>query len=304
MAESVVGDIPTYAGVTKEHKFKLEDFGTRYIQSLLNPINPTLGTKIRTAWLEYEEGKTAEARFIRDMDKLECMIQAYEYERKTFGEKDLEEFQGLSSKISSATGKAWLDLLQQERQAHFSKRKRRNLVVFFIGAPGIGKKTQCALLCQRFGFQHISLDDVLHERSDDPTYPHAEFVRDCLEEKVDVPRELTISLLERKINEGVEEGKKWSLVHGFPECIQDLFEFEEKVDLTHRVGRPGSEAGDELDIAKRIQDFQVRNAEVKNHLKAAEGYFKEINGDGNVEEVHGEVTQAVEEFIQHVEGRA
>ena len=97
-----------------ERKFKLEDFGTQYIQSLSNPINPTLGTKIRAAWLEYEEGKTAESRFIPDMDKFECMVQAYEYEQRTFGEKNLEEFQGLSSKISSAEGKAWLELLQQE----------------------------------------------------------------------------------------------------------------------------------------------------------------------------------------------
>jgi len=47
--------------------------------------------------------------------------------------------------------------------------------------------------------------------------------------------------------------------------------------MLRRVGRPGSEAGDEVDIAKRIQDFQVRNAEVKNHLKAAAGYFKEVS---------------------------
>ncbi len=116
-----------------EHKFKMEDFGTRYIQSLLNPINPTLGTKIRTAWLEYEGGETAESRFIRDMDKFECMVQAYEYEQRTFGEEDLEEFQGLSSKIKSPEGRAWLELLQQERQAHFLKRKRRLPVIFFIG---------------------------------------------------------------------------------------------------------------------------------------------------------------------------
>lgn len=101
------------------------------------------------------------------------------------------------------------------------------------GAPGIDKKTQCALLCQKFGFQHISLDDVLREKSEDQTYPHAEFVKDCLKERVDVPRDLKISLLERKINEGIEEGKKWSLVYGFPECIQELLEFEEKVGLTH-----------------------------------------------------------------------
>ena len=58
-----------------EHKFKIEDLGIRYIQSLLKLINPALGTKIRIAWLEYEEGKTAESRFIREMEMFECMEQ-------------------------------------------------------------------------------------------------------------------------------------------------------------------------------------------------------------------------------------
>ena len=88
---------------------------------------------IRTAWLEYEEGKTAEAKFIRDMDKFECMVQAHEYEQRTFGEEDLEEFQGLSSKISSPEGRAWLELLQQERAAHLSKRRRRVPIIFLMG---------------------------------------------------------------------------------------------------------------------------------------------------------------------------
>ena len=58
-------------------------------------------------------------------------------------------------------------------------------------------------------------------------------MKDCLEEEVDVLRELAIKLLERKINEGIKEGKKWSLVHGFLECIQELLEFKEKVGLTY-----------------------------------------------------------------------
>ena len=101
------------------------------------------------------------------------------------------------------------------------------------GAPGSGKKAQCGLLCQKFGFQHISLDDVLHEKSHDQTYLHAEFVKDCLEEEVDVPRELAISSLQSKINEGIDEGKKGSLVRGFPESTQELLEFEEKVRAIH-----------------------------------------------------------------------
>lgn len=104
------------------------------------------------------------------------------------------------------------------------------------GAPGVGKKTQCALLCRILGFQHISMDDVLREKSDDPSYSHAQFVKDCLEEKVEVPRELKISLLERKINEGIEEGRKWSLVEGFPECTQELLELEQKVGFIHVNG--------------------------------------------------------------------
>jgi hypothetical protein len=41
-------------------------------------------------------------------------------------------------------------------------------------------------------------------------YPHAEFMKDCLKEKVDVLRDLKISLLKRKINKGIEEDKNSS----------------------------------------------------------------------------------------------
>lgn len=47
--------------------------------------------------------------------------------------------------------------------------------------------------------------------------------------------------------------------------------------MLERVGRSGSEAGDEQDFANRIQDFHVRNAEVKNHLEGAKDYFKEVS---------------------------
>ena len=76
------------------------------------------------------------------------------------------------------------------------------------GASGVGNKTQCTLLSQKFGFQHISLNDILREKSDDQMYLHTKFLKDCLTEKVNVPTDLVISLLEGKINEGIEEGKK------------------------------------------------------------------------------------------------
>jgi len=104
---------------------------------------------------------------------------------------------------------------------------------YSTGAPGVDKKTQCDLLAKEFGFQHIYLGDVLRERSDNQTYLHAKFLKDCLEEDVHVPIQLAISLLEWKINEGIKEGKRWSLVRGFPENTEQLVEFKKKVSVMH-----------------------------------------------------------------------
>jgi thymidylate kinase len=85
--------------------------------------------------------------------------------------------------------------------------------------------------------------------------------------------------------------------------------------VLQRAERSGYRAGDEPDVAKTLQTFQTQNADVENHLKAAEGFFKEvredrartklgtdfisqINGDGSTADVHHEVTQAVEGFMQ------
>lgn len=88
-----------------------EDVGSQYIESLLKPYDPDLAKLVRESWLEYEDGPTPEAQYVKESDKYECMMQAYEYELQTYGEADLEEFQGLKSKITSPHGKVLLDLL-------------------------------------------------------------------------------------------------------------------------------------------------------------------------------------------------
>lgn len=75
------------------------------------------------------------------------------------------------------------------------------------------------------------MNEVLREKSDDETYLHAKFVKDCLEEGVKIPTQLAVSLLESKINDGIKEGKIWSLVRGFPENMEQLVEFKKKVSI-------------------------------------------------------------------------
>ena len=109
-------------------------------------------------------------------------------------------------------------------------------MIFFIlstnyntATPGVNLKTQCDLLSKEFDFQHIYLDDILHERSSVETYLHAKFLKECLEEKVIPPVQLAVDSLEWKIKKGIKEGKMWSLVRGFPENINQLVEFKKKV---------------------------------------------------------------------------
>lgn len=206
----------------------MERFGVDYMEILLSPSNSNVGARIRDAWLEYEEGKTPEAQFVREMDKLECLMQAHRYEQQTFGEEDLGEFQGLSENIRSPLGIAWMELLNQEREAHFTKRRERTPVIFVFG---VGKDTQCARLSKQFEFQTTTLDEALREKADDPSHPCAKYIQHCIQEKVQVPVQLAISILERKINEGIQKGRKWTLLRGFPESIQHLTEFQEQVSI-------------------------------------------------------------------------
>jgi putative hydrolases of HD superfamily len=75
-----------------EQKHKLEHSGFKYIESLVRPYNPELTKDIIEAWLEYEEARTPESCWVKEMDKFECLTQAYEYEQRTYGAKDLSEF--------------------------------------------------------------------------------------------------------------------------------------------------------------------------------------------------------------------
>lgn len=97
------------------------------------------------------------------------------------------------------------------------------------GASGVGKKTLCDLLSMEFGFPQISLDKVLCEKSQDQTYLHVQYIKDCLAEDVDVATQLAVNLLGKKIN----EVNTWSLMLGFPERMEQVVEFERMVGMTY-----------------------------------------------------------------------
>jgi putative hydrolase of HD superfamily len=63
--------------VLKKHKKE-----TEALEKLISKLPPYLKKEIKTLWLDYERGLTAEGRFFHQADRMENFLQAYEYWRK------------------------------------------------------------------------------------------------------------------------------------------------------------------------------------------------------------------------------
>ena len=81
LAECIAGDItPTeYSGVTKADKHRRE---ADAMQHTLAHLPHTQRSEVHSLWQQYEADDTEVSRLLHDCDKLEMIVQAFEYERE------------------------------------------------------------------------------------------------------------------------------------------------------------------------------------------------------------------------------
>nr|XP_032649280.1 HD domain-containing protein 2 isoform X4 [Chelonoidis abingdonii] len=77
MAECIVGDIAPADNISKEEKHQREEAAMKHLTQLLSE---DLRKEIYELWEEYEHQSTAEARFVKELDQCEMILQASEYE--------------------------------------------------------------------------------------------------------------------------------------------------------------------------------------------------------------------------------
>ena len=85
LGEIYVGDLTPADQVSVEDKYQLERDGLRKVVDKLPG-----GNEFLVLWEEFEAGQTPEARFVRQLDRLEMAFQALVYEKQGFG--DMSEF--------------------------------------------------------------------------------------------------------------------------------------------------------------------------------------------------------------------
>ncbi|CAG8678262.1 5118_t:CDS:2, partial [Funneliformis mosseae] len=114
LAEGIVGDITPFEGITKQEKNRREMEAMQYICKEL--LEDSLQSReIFSLWQEYENGETMEAKFVKDLDKFEMILQAFEYEKSD--KKDLTEFfENTRGKFNHPLVKSWVEELYLQRQ--------------------------------------------------------------------------------------------------------------------------------------------------------------------------------------------
>lgn len=181
-------------------------------------------------------------------------------------------------------------------------------VVFVLGGPGVGKGTQCALLEKELGFIHISAGDLLREERERVGSPYGELIDYYIREGKIVPYEITISLLQRRMESHPNNHR--FLIDGFPRNIDQGIAFETTVcasrtvlffecgeeEMLKRLMNRSQNSGrtdDNIEsIKKRFRVFQESTVPVREFYRDLEK-LKAVQCTGSVEQVFEQVKKAV-----------
>lgn len=113
LAESLVGDIVPNDGISVEEKHAKEKEAMEKIASL---VPNTVGNELLDLWNEYEKQSTKEAKFVKDFDKFDMILQAFEYEKMENTPGRLQEFfNSVEGQFKTDTVKSWVNQLKTER---------------------------------------------------------------------------------------------------------------------------------------------------------------------------------------------
>ncbi|XP_022153358.1 HD domain-containing protein 2 [Momordica charantia] len=113
IAEAIVGDITPFDGISKLEKNRREREALDHMCKLLG--GGPRAKEIGELWMDYENNSSPEAEIVKDLDKVEMILQALEYENEQG--KDLDEFfQSTAGKFQTELGRAWASEIVSRRR--------------------------------------------------------------------------------------------------------------------------------------------------------------------------------------------
>ncbi|XP_069742031.1 adenylate kinase isoenzyme 5-like isoform X2 [Narcine bancroftii] len=196
----------------------------------------------------------------------------------------------------------------------FDPRKPRPCIIFVIGGPGSGKGTQSTKMAQHYGFESVSVGEILrqqmlHHATSDCKW---ELIAQIIANGELAPPETAMEELKHQFMKHPDA--KGFIVDGFPKEISQAFAFEEQIGspdlvlllacsnhrLRQRLERRGMQHG-RLDdnshaIERRVETF-------KQNINLIVKYYQEkelivrLDGDRNEDEIFNDINDVAAERL-------
>lgn len=189
-------------------------------------------------------------------------------------------------------------------------------VVFVLGAPGVGKGTQCSLLTQRLTkdhWEHLSAGDLLRAERNKSNSQLGSEINACINAGKLVDSKITCKLLENAMKDSYAKNKTTHfLIDGFPRSVQNnnawlatmshhqidcVLDFQcPKETLIGRLlerGKTSGRSDDTLEtIQKRFDTFVQETAPILEHYRNETNVpVHTILSDQDVESVYKNTVQ-------------
>ncbi|XP_028919806.1 adenylate kinase isoenzyme 5 [Ornithorhynchus anatinus] len=119
----------------------------------------------------------------------------------------------------------------EESMEDFMEDLKKSKIIFVIGGPNSGKGVQCEKLVQKYGFTHLSVDELLRSLRSSASEGDGRQSRDNTEP---APTGTVLELLKEAMAASLG-GTKGFLIDGFPQEVTQGEEFEREIGEPHLV---------------------------------------------------------------------
>lgn len=181
-------------------------------------------------------------------------------------------------------------------------------VIFVLGAPGSGKRTQCKKIKEEFHYEHLSMGELLLQERSKPDSDVGSIINEHISQGALVPADVTVEVLKRAMDKVPDWKHTKFLIDGFPRNVEQALAFNEVVGSrvivsacmffdcseANQEKRLRAQAGAEADddaitlILNRIANFRNDGAVVKEYFQH-EGLLERIDANREVSKVWHDV---------------
>lgn len=199
-------------------------------------------------------------------------------------------------------------LCRPENAEDFIEDLKKSNIIFVLGGPGSGKGTQCEKLAQKYGFTHLSVEDLIQNET--ASEGNKNF-RDIRESGEFISGDMVIEFLKEAIPANTENSKGF-LIDGYPQEMQQGEQFENQIGepslvlcmdcssktMSSRLLKKSQCLEDNAEaIMKRIETYYKTAEPLIAYYENRIPFFK-INAEGTPEEVFLEICTSVNAFLK------